>query len=120
MSDRFYKNTLWTNHALERVKQRSITQEMVWRTVNEPENQRAGKQPHSREFRRKYGERTLSVVAQPAEGHQWRILSCWLNPPMEGTPDWKEYQRYHEFRRSYDRAGFWGKFWLLLKRQLGF
>lgn len=71
-------------------------------------------------MRRKFENRTLSVVAQQKKNGDWRILSCWLNPPLEGTSDWKEYKRYHKFREAYEKAGFWGKFWVVLKRQLGF
>lgn len=111
---------IWTHHARQRLKERGISQSMIEETIRHPITKRPAKRPKSQEFRRKFAGRTLSVVAQLKTHDEWRVLSCWLNPPLQGTVDWKEYKRYHQYRREYAQAGFWRKFWLVLKRQLGF
>ena len=112
---RHYAGAIWTNHAHERLNQRGLTQEMAGTTFAHADVSMAGKQAGSIEYRKRYGRSLVTVIAKKNENGEWLILSCWIDPPMPGTEDEKKLHAY----RDYQRAGFWGKVWKIVKRQLG-
>ena len=47
--------------------------------------------------------------------NEWIIISCWQDPPLPGTRDYHKKQQW----LKYKKAGFFGKLFITLKRQLG-
>lgn len=109
-----YKGAIWTNHALERLGERGLTQEIASETFRHPNRRVTGKNPGTFEFQRKYNNSLVTVIAKPTEKREWLILSCWIDPPLYGTKDYQKKQDYLNYKRS----GFWGKLWYILKRQM--
>lgn len=109
-----YKGAIWTNHALSRLGERGLTQEMAADTFKYPDKRVMGKNPGTHEYIRKYQNSTVTVIGKQNEKGEWLILSVWIDPPLPGT---KDYQRKQDYLASRN-AGFWGKLWYSIKRQL--
>ena len=114
MSKTHYKGAIYTNHALERLDDRGLTQDMAAETFRYPDKRISGKNPGSYEYTKKYQNSTVTVIAKQNEKGEWLILSVWIDPPLYGTKDYQKKQDYLASRR----AGFWGKLWYVIKRQL--
>jgi hypothetical protein len=112
----YYNNLIFTNHALQRLKERGATEQMAYTTFSNPDSTIDGKKPDTKEFRKKFNQSTLTLIAKQNEKKEWIILSCWIDPPLPGTKDFKDKQNY----LSFQKAGFWGKLLITLKSQLGF
>lgn len=111
-----YGGIIWTNHALERLGQRGLTQDLAWQTFNSPDCSIDGKKEGTIEYQKRFNHSLVTIIAKKNEKNEWVILSCWIDPPLPGTVDAKKKEEY----RKYQKAGFWGKFFLTLKKQLGF
>lgn len=111
---RYYGKAIWTNHALERLGSRGLTQEIAWRAFQYPDYSEKGKQKGSWEYRKKFGNSTVTVIAKQNEKYEWIILSCWINPPLPGYLDDRKKQAYEKYRK----AGFWGQLWMDIKRSV--
>ncbi len=79
MGDRNYGGLIWTNHALQRLRERGIKQGDAWATWNRPEQSRkgSGSQFGAWVYYRTYGDERIEVVAKQDEKGKWIILSVW-------------------------------------------
>ena len=75
--DNHYKGLIWTNHALDRLRERGIKQGDAWATWNHPEHSRKGTVSGSWIYYRNYGDIQIEVVAKQNEKKEWLILSVW-------------------------------------------
>lgn len=116
MYQRNYGGAIWTNHALERLSQRQLPQDMALQALKQPDNSRPGTNPGTTEFNKQIGQYAVQTIAAKNEHGEWVIVSCWVNPPLPGSIDIKKKQEW----QAYKKAGFWGKLWIEFKRQLGF
>ncbi|CAN5192145.1 hypothetical protein BH11PAT1_BH11PAT1_4610 [soil metagenome] len=114
MSSNRFKGAIWTNHALNRLGERGLTQEMAGETFQYPDRRITGKNPGTHEYQRKYQNSLVTVIAKQNEKGEWLIISCWIDPPLYGTKDYQKKQDYIASRK----AGVWGKLWYTIKRQL--
>lgn len=112
----YYKGAIWTNHAVERLGQRGLTQDMASQAFSHPDVSLKGKQPGTMEYQKRFGISTVTVIAKKNERNEWIILSNWIDPPLPGTEDYKKREDYKKYRNS---SGF-TKLLLTLKKQLGF
>ena len=78
--DNHYGGTIWTNHAMERMKERGISQGDAWATFQHPEQSRPGQAPGSWIYYRTYGQWKIEVVGKQNEKKEWIILSVWSRP----------------------------------------
>lgn len=108
-----YQGLIFTNHALERMRERGITQQQVWETHKFPDAQEESKN-NSTERRKKFGETTVTIIYKHNAQHETIIVSVWMDPPLPGSKDAKEKQWW----QKYKKAGFWGKLWLSLSKQI--
>lgn len=113
---RHYGGIIWTNHALERLGQRGLSQEMAWQAFRYPEKTAKGSAADSFEYSRQFSHSIVSVIAKQNEKKEWIILSCWINPPLAGTRDARDKEAY----KKYKNANEFIKFLLTIKKQLGF
>lgn len=107
---------IWTHHARDRVGQRGLSQHMVLETVHKPDATVPGKRPGTIEYQKSYGASRVTVIVSLNEKRERVLLSCWIDPPIYGTADWKDRQYYHEYRKA---RTWWQQLWIVLKKQLG-
>lgn len=115
---RYTKNMpriILTTHARERIRDRKISMQQIQQTITHPNSVQRSSHSEQKRFQKRLGHQTVTVIAATNPKGEWVVLSCWLNPPNAGTQDAKS----HAYWQQYKRASFLGKFWLVLKRQLG-
>lgn len=110
---REYGDTIWTDHAMERMGKRGLTQELALQAFNSPDSQSKGTKPGTQKFSKQIGKSTVTVIAKRNESGKWLILSCWVMPPLTVWGS-KEDENYQKFKQ----AGFWGKLWYTFKKQI--
>lgn len=108
-----YQGLIFTNHALDRMKQRGISQQQVWETHKFPDFQDESKN-NATERRKRFGDATVTIIYKHNERHETIIVSVWMDPPLPGSRDAKE----KEWWQKYKKAGFWGKLWLQFMKQI--
>lgn len=108
MNSRNYAGAIWTNHALQRLNQRGLSQPMAGQTFMYPEHTERGKQPGTTEFTRRYDNSKVTVIAKQNDRNEWIILSCWIDPPLPGSVDIKK----KAWEQKYKKAGFWKRLWM--------
>ncbi|RJQ24419.1 hypothetical protein C4577_07965 [Candidatus Parcubacteria bacterium] len=113
---RYYKGAIWTNHALERLDQRGLTQDLAAQAFNRPDNSIQGKKPGTIEFQKRVGKSLITIISKKNEKNEWIILSCWIDPPLPGSIDILKQEQY----KKYQKAGFWKRLFISFKNQLGF
>lgn len=80
--DRNFGGVIWTNHALERLKERGIKQGDAWVTFQNPDQSRRGQKGWV--FYKTWGNEKIEVVASQNEKKKWVILSVWSRPVYKG------------------------------------
>lgn len=110
-----YGGIIWTNHALERLGQRGLTQKMALETFQSPDRVVQGKNAGTQEFQKKYNISLVTLIGKKNEKGEWLVLSVWIDPPLPGTMDDKKRKRY----QAYQKASFWGKVFITVRDQLG-
>lgn len=111
-----YKNTIWTNHVLERLHDRNISRDTAWKTLRYPDSTHPGKKADSTEFIKQIENHTITVIATQNEKREWVIMSCWAHPPYPGSIDIKKKKAYLQYKHS----SLTGKIWIQIKRAFGF
>ena len=74
---RHYKGVIWTDHALERLGQRGISQGDAWATLNSPEEARYATSKNAWIYYRTYGKERIEVVASQNDKKEWVVISVW-------------------------------------------
>ncbi|MEN9327737.1 MAG: hypothetical protein RI947_545 [Candidatus Parcubacteria bacterium] len=116
---RLYGGAIWTNHALERLGQRGLSQDIASQAFNHPDASIPGKQSGTTEYTKRFGKSMVTIIATRNDKREWLILSCWIDPPLPGSIDEGKKEKWLDYRSAYSKAGFWGKLWLVLLKQLG-
>lgn len=78
--DNKYGGVIWSNHALERLKERGISQGDAWATFTRPDFSRYAQTKHAYIYYKIYGSTKIEVVAKQNENKHWIILSVWSKP----------------------------------------
>lgn len=78
--DRNFGGVIWTNHALQRLTERGISQGDAWATFQRPEQSRYAAVQGGWVYYRTYGDQRIEVVAKQNERKEWIILSVWSKP----------------------------------------
>jgi len=68
---------IWTNHALQRLKERKISQSDAWVTWRRPQESKHASIKGAWIFYRTYENTRIEVVAKQNEKKEWVILSVW-------------------------------------------
>lgn len=105
---------IWTNHALQRIKDRKISQGQIQQTIISPDST-INNPDGSTEFAREYGQQKVFVVTRKNDKGEIIILSCWINPPTVGSKDHKKKMYYKKQKNSKGLK----KFWYTFLNQLG-
>ncbi len=119
-------DVVFTNHAIARMQQRGISGDWAWQTVKHEDSKRPGKEKHTTEFTKKFGDHTVTAIGRKNELGEWVVLSAWMDPPLQGTADYRKKEQYNkkmqktrELDRKIEKASFWGKMFLTLRKQIG-
>ncbi len=105
----YYGNLIWTNHAIERMKARGLTQDMAREAFAKSDKTIPGKTSGSFEYQKQFGNSRVTIIAKQNQKYEWVVLSAWIDPPLPGS-------RYI----AYQKAGFWKKLWMVFRKQLDF
>lgn len=95
--DKNFGGVIWTNHALERLSQRGITQGDAYAAFRRPEQSRYNAAKGAWVYHRNYGNRRVEVVAKQNTKKEWLILSVWSKTVFGGKREndsiWKKFVR---------------------------
>src|SRR4051812_36400359 len=116
MASTHYGNLIWTNHALDRLSQRGLSQEKALIAFRNPDNSSPGSTPGSMQFTKYFGSSKVTLVGKENERREWIIISAWIDPPFPGSADDRKQRAFREYR---DAKG-WKKIFLSVMRQIGF
>lgn len=111
-----YGGIIWTNHALEKLKNRGFTQDFALRAFKYPDRTIQGKKKNTFKYQKKIEESKVTIIATKNEKNEWIIISAWIDPPLPGSIDYKKQEEY----KKYQKSSFWGKLLFTFKKQLGF
>ncbi len=75
--DKNYGGVIWTNHALDRMRDRRIKQGDAWATWRRPDQSRYAKSKGTWVYYRTLSSQKIEVVAKKNEKKEWIILSVW-------------------------------------------
>lgn len=75
---RFYGNMIWTDHAVERLKKRHISQADALKVMANPTKTFPGKKPGTVKFIRTINDRRIHLVGKLNEQKQWVVLTAWV------------------------------------------
>ena len=110
----YYKGLIWTNHAIDRMKNRGLSQDMAADAFSHSDRYFEGKTKGVTEYQKRFSDSRVTVIAKQNEKNEWVVLSAWIDPPLPGSNGAKEKEQY----KKYQKAGFWARLWLTLKKQL--
>lgn len=105
---------IWTNHAIQRLKQRKIPRKFIDQTLSHPDK-KLYKDKYVTEQQKRINGITTAVIIKKNENDEKIILSCWVNPPFPGTRDYKLRQRFFAMKK----ASFMKKVWLTILNKVG-
>lgn len=80
---RYYKGVIFTNHALQRLSKRGISQGDAWATFRRPDQSRYAESKGAWVYYKTCGNRKIEVVAKKNEKGEWVVLSVWSKPFFE-------------------------------------
>ena len=81
-----YHNLIFSKHALERMDRRSISKEMVRRTLANPDKTFPGHSGESVKFIKTIDSRNTHVVATLLPEKKWLIVSVWVRGEDDKLP----------------------------------
>jgi hypothetical protein len=84
--DNHFGGVIWTNHALDRLRERGIKQGDAWATWRNPRTSKKGTVAGSWVYYRNYNGTQIEVVAKQNEKREWIILSVWSRSGQAKTP----------------------------------
>ncbi len=96
---------IFTKHALQRIDERWFAKSQVENTIRKPDSVTAGREKGTLEYQRRFEKSKVTAIVGKGSNGEDVILSCWIDPPIYGTKDYKKKERY----RKYQKASFWGK-----------
>jgi hypothetical protein len=82
--NRSYKNLVFTKHAWERLKDRSLTKDTIYQTVSHPDKTFHNQDNYK--FIRTINNRKIHVVSTPIENNKYLIISTWVRGEDDKLP----------------------------------
>ena len=75
--DQNFGGVIWTNHALDRLRERGISQSDALHTWSSPDQSRYAATKGAWVYYKTYGDQKIEVVAKKNEENKWIILTVW-------------------------------------------
>ncbi len=113
MKNNIFGGAIWTDHALSRMKERGIPDDYAISAFKDPDTSKRNE--GGLKLSKQIDDKTVILVIKKNEESEWLVVSAWMDPPMEGTKDFKKKQRYNEYRKG----SLAKKIWLTILKQLG-
>lgn len=107
-------NVIWTNHALQRIKDRKIPQNWVLLSISAFDKEVLNSDG-TIEYQKKFEDKTVAAIVKVNERGEGIVVSAWMNPPAIGTKDYKRKQRYYQMQKASPIK----KLWLAFLDQMG-
>lgn len=87
MRTKYYKQLIFTNHAMDRMEQRAISPDAVWRVLQHPSRTLQESKPNTTRFIRTLGDRTYHIIGTylPKE-RKTLIVSVWVRGEQDREP----------------------------------
>jgi len=82
-----YKGLIFTNHILERMKQRNLNYEDVYWVFSKADEVYDAKVKGGKKFYRNWKGKRYSVVAKKNDQGQWIVLTCWAKDLNGAKPN---------------------------------
>jgi len=77
--NRNYKELVFTNHALDRLRERDVGQSEAWACWRHPQKKEYAATKGGWVFSRSWGKRQIEVVATQNDRKDWVVISVWSN-----------------------------------------
>ncbi|MBT3249228.1 MAG: DUF4258 domain-containing protein [Candidatus Pacebacteria bacterium] len=85
--DKNYKNLVFTNHALERLRLRSVSRNQVWQVIASPDKKFPSNKLQQIKFTGIVNHRNIQLVAKHLpDQNKWLIVSVWVRGEDDPTP----------------------------------
>lgn len=84
--DKNFGGVVWTNHALDRLRERGIAQGDAWATFQRPDQSRYAATKGAWVYYKIYGDQKIEVVAKQNDKKEWVILTVWSRPVDGRSP----------------------------------
>lgn len=110
-----YGSLIWTNHALDRLAERKLDQQLAWSAWKYPDEKVPGKIPGTTEFRKRVKTSLITMIMNKNEQGEWIVVSCWIDPPLPGTKDERKQRDWQRYQKATGLL----KWYLSFKRALG-
>ncbi len=78
-----WKGVVWTDHALQRLKERGVSMDTAFATWNNPDSKRYATAQGAWVYYKTWEKEKIEVVAKQNEKGEWVILSVWSRPVWE-------------------------------------
>lgn len=98
MNQRDFGGIIWTHHALARLDQRGLTQDIAYNAFRYPDKVEKAREGGS-EFVKWSGKSRITVIAKQNERGEWLVVSNWVDPPLYGTTDYYKKKDYQAYKR---------------------
>ena len=81
-----YQKLVFTNHAWDRLQDRSVSLDLIWRTISQP-TQQIALEDNKTKYTRELNGRLIQVVASwlPHE-QRWLVISVWVRGEADKVP----------------------------------
>lgn len=82
-----YHQLVFTNHALERLRLRSLSQAQVEQVITQPDQIQPGKKADTTKFLKTLNQRRIQVIASKLKAKdKWLIISVWVRGETDPVP----------------------------------
>lgn len=81
-----YKNLVFTTHALERLKDRSLSQDSIYKTLQNPDFKKEMGRDKTKFFRTLNKRKVQVVASYLNEERKWLIISVWVRGEENKQP----------------------------------
>lgn len=81
-----FGGVIWTDHALNRLRERGVKQGDAWATWRNPDQSRYAASKGAWIYYKTYGNQKIEVVAKKNEKKEWIILSVWAKLVDQNSP----------------------------------
>ena len=78
--DNKFGGVIWTNHALQRLRERGIKQGDAWATYKRPDQSRYAKSKGAWIYYKRYGNEKIEVVVAKNKQNEPVVISVWSRP----------------------------------------
>lgn len=89
-----YGGLIWTHHALQRVTEREINQDLIYQAVTRPDTTQWAKSHRAIKYQKVIGDLLVEAVVNKQSSREWVILTCWTRPASEFRPHIPLWERF--------------------------